>query len=205
MHWKALLTTISISSIILSACGTDNGTALNPNPNTNQDTAHLRTVSDKKQNVNQSIREEQNRRITNGNGNNQNRDITARNIANNTADNDNGNATNNQMDIADQAAEKITQMREVDRANVIVTNHNAYVAAKLAANADKTLTNDVERKISDLVKSSNRNIEHVYISVNPDFYKRTTSYAEDIRNGQPVEGLFDEFSVLVRRVFPSKK
>jgi len=204
MNWKSLLTTISLSSLVLCACGTDDDTAMNNTREMNQDSANLRTVSDNQNNQNQ------NRRITTSNvNNNQNRDITARNIANNTADNDqNGHTMNNgqnRMEVADRAAEKIAQMREVDRANVIVTNDNAYVAAKLTDNANNGLTSDVEKKISDMVKAAYPEIKHVYVSVNPDFYKRTTSYAEDIRNGRPVAGFFDEFSQLVRRVFPTER
>ncbi|KAA9025746.1 YhcN/YlaJ family sporulation lipoprotein [Niallia endozanthoxylica] len=204
MNWKSLLTTISLSSLILCACGTDDDTAMNNTGEINQDAANLRTVSDNQTNENQT------RRTTINNvNNNQNRDITARNIANNTADNDqNGNMVNNRnnhIEVADRAAEKIAQMREVDRANVIVTDNNAYVAAKLADNADNGLTSYVEKRISDMVKAAYPEIEHVYVSVNPDFYKRTTSYAEDIRNGRPVAGFFDEFSELVRRVFPTER
>ena len=91
----------------------------------------------------------------------------------------------NRITVADNAAKKIVAMREVDQANVLVTDNNAYVAAKLEGNAGNELARDVEKKISDIVKSTDRNIDHVYVSVNPDFYARTTSYANDIRNGHP--------------------
>ena len=76
----------------------------------------------------------------------------------------------------------------MDQANVLVTDNNAYVAAKLEVNAGNKLERNVEKKISDIVKSTDRNIDNVYVSVNPDFYTRTTSYANDIRNGHPVAG-----------------
>ena len=107
--------------------------------------------------------------------------------------------------MADKAAEKIVSMREVDQANVIVTDNNAYVAAKLANHNGNRLEKDIENKISDVVKSTDQNIDHVYVSVNPDFYERTTSYANDIRNGRPVAGFFDEFNTLVRRIFPTER
>ena len=95
-------------------------------------------------------------------------------------------------------------MREVDQANVIVTDNNAYVAAKLANHNGNRLEKDIENKISDVVKSTDQNIDNVYVSVNPDFYERTTSYANDIRNGRPIAGFFDEFNTLVRRIFRLK-
>jgi Sporulation lipoprotein YhcN/YlaJ (Spore_YhcN_YlaJ) len=57
----------------------------------------------------------------------------------------------------------------------------------------------------DVVKSTDQNIDNVYVSVNLDFYERTTSYANDIRNGRPIAGFFDEFNTLVRRIFPTQR
>lgn len=119
------------------------------------------------------------------------------NIFNNNNRNDSRN-----MRVADRAADKITALKEVDHANVIVTGNNAYVAAKLANNR-KDISRDIERKIADQVKKSDKDINDVYVSVNPDFYDRMTGYSTDIRNGKPIEGFFDEFTNTVRRVFPT--
>jgi spore cortex protein len=115
------------------------------------------------------------------------------------------NQNDNRIAVADNAAKKIVALREVDQANVLVTDNNAYVAAKLEVNAGNKLERNVEKKISDLVKSTDRNIDNVYVSVNPDFYTRTTSYANDIRNGYPVAGFFDEFNTLIQRTFPTRR
>ena len=109
------------------------------------------------------------------------------------------------MQVADKAADRVADLKEVDRANVIVTDNNAYVAAKLANNVGDKLTNKIEKKISNRVKSVDRDIDNVYVSVNPDFYNRMTGYSSDIRAGKPVSGFFDEFSRSVRRAFPDLK
>jgi spore cortex protein len=109
------------------------------------------------------------------------------------------------MRVADEAADKVTDLPEVDSANVIVTENNAYVAAKLSGSAHNNLTSNVEHKISKAVKSTDRDIDNVYVSVNPDFYKQMNDYAGDIRSGRPVSGFFKEFSDAVRRVFPDLK
>ncbi|EIJ82817.1 hypothetical protein MGA3_06300 [Bacillus methanolicus MGA3] len=134
----------------------------------------------------------------------QNRDI----IRN---DRDGNNAP--RMVVADRAAERIAAMPEVDQANVIVTDNNAYVAAKLnddhnranTKNGNYGLTADIERKISDHVKAVDRDIDNVYVSVNPDFYDRMRNYADDIRAGKPIQGFFEEFTEAVRRVFPNQR
>ncbi|MFO1443773.1 YhcN/YlaJ family sporulation lipoprotein [Bacillus sp. Bva_UNVM-123] len=121
------------------------------------------------------------------------------NIGNNLSNNTH-NATS-RMRVADRAADKIASMPEVDSANVIVTDNNAYVGARLANG--KNLSRNLERKIADQVKSADRDINDVYISVNPDFYDRVTNYSNDIRNGKPIEGFFDEFTNTIKRVFPT--
>lgn len=207
MKWRALLTVSFLLSLLLSGCGTENNstddTALQ-----SQDDYELRSV---RYNTNDSIGLNTNAYDTANNDNNYNA-ATNRDVDDNARANQddrtnnirNVNNNENRMDVADKAADKIVEMREVDQANVIVTNNNAYVAAKLTDNASNKLSKNVEKKISDLVKSTNRDIDHVYVSVNPDFYNRTTSYVNDIRDGRPIEGFFDEFSTLVRRVFPTE-
>ncbi|WP_310170587.1 YhcN/YlaJ family sporulation lipoprotein [Neobacillus niacini] len=120
-------------------------------------------------------------------------------------DNDivNDNDNRNRMRVADKAADRIADLKEVDTANVIASDDNAYVAVKLSGN-DK-LTNGLEDKISDKVKSVDRDIDNVYISANPDFFGQMNQWAGDIRNGRPVTGFFKEFSDAVRRVFPDLK
>ncbi|NHM29403.1 YhcN/YlaJ family sporulation lipoprotein [Neobacillus terrae] len=106
----------------------------------------------------------------------------------------------NKAKVADRAAEKITGMKEVDRAVVIVTNNNAFTAVQLADN--KHLSNSLEERISKKIKSTDKDIGRVYVSANPDFYEHMTDYGDDLRNGRPVKGFYDEFSQMVRRIFP---
>lgn len=116
----------------------------------------------------------------------------------------NVNVTDNRtakMRVADKVADRLVSMREIDHANVIVTDNNAYIGARLTNG--RNLSRTLERKISNEVKSVDRDIDNVYVSANPDFYDRMTNYSNDIRNGRPVEGFFDEFTQTIRRVFPN--
>ncbi|MEH7416838.1 YhcN/YlaJ family sporulation lipoprotein [Neobacillus drentensis] len=126
---------------------------------------------------------------------------------NNITDNRNNIADDNRskMRVADDAAKKVADLSEVDTANVIVTENNAYVAVKLSPTSRNKGTNHIEHKISQKVKSTDRDINHVYVSENPDFYDRMNTYASDIRDGRPVSGFFNEFTETIRRVFPKAK
>lgn len=207
MKRKVFLTSLVMGALLLGACGNDNDTALR-----NDDNAELRGVTynnpDNFKGANNypdrfradnnfNVENQENRLNVNRTTNEKNRQ------PNNTYNTQNNNE--NRMRVADRAAAKIAEIREVDRANVIVTDDNAYVAVNLEDNTNKRISKEVERKITDLVKSTDRDIDNVYISLNPDFYNRTTTYANDIRAGRPIEGFFDEFGELVRRVFPTKR
>jgi YhcN/YlaJ family sporulation lipoprotein len=129
------------------------------------------------------------------------------NVNNNIAD-DNGNDNNNrnednQMKVADDAAEKVNEVEGVENATVIVTENNAFVAVALEGNKQGNITDDVKNKISDKVKSTDESIDNVYVSANPDFYDRMRDYGDRINKGEPIAGLFDEFGETVRRVFPT--
>ena len=210
MNWKTLMVSATLSSLLLSACGTGHNTA-NETAMRNQDHNNLKNVNYNPNNYsgthyNNTADHNANYNVTHNVDrtglNNTNRNYDHNNVNRNVT---NVNYNNNRMAVADKAAEKIVSMHEVDQANVIVTNHNAYVAAKLTNNTGDRLDKKVEDKIADVVKSTDPNIHHVYVSVNPDFYTRTTTYANDIRNGRPVAGFFDEFNTLVRQVFPTAR
>ncbi|WP_054976402.1 YhcN/YlaJ family sporulation lipoprotein [Paenibacillus sp. A3] len=109
---------------------------------------------------------------------------------------------NRQIDIADAAAGKIvSEVPEVQTANVLVTDRAAYVASVLKNN--QTLTQDVENRIAEKVRATDANIQSVYVSVNPDFVGRVNTYIGDVRAGRPVAGFVQGFADLVRRVFPT--
>jgi YhcN/YlaJ family sporulation lipoprotein len=133
---------------------------------------------------------------------NDNRDITDdRNNKNNL----NINNRNQRLEVADEAAERISKLEEVETSNVIVTNRIAYVAVELRDGAKGEVTNKLEEKIADQVRATDSDIQNVYVSTNPDFVKRMTDYTDRINQGDPIEGFFEEFNEMVRRVFPNPR
>lgn len=134
-----------------------------------------------------------------------------------TNDNQNDDLNHNgesRMDLADEAADKVKELDEVDAATVIVTDRNAYVAVVMnndddttaddnaGDNTDDEISKDLEDKIADKVREADNNIENVYVSLNPDFVERMNDYGNRINEGEPIEGFFEEFGEAVRNVFP---
>ncbi|WP_138420621.1 YhcN/YlaJ family sporulation lipoprotein [Aquibacillus sediminis] len=145
-----------------------------------------------------------------------NNEFNNRNLANN--DNNDRDNDQNRFEVADQAADRIAnKVNEVEEAYVLTTDNNAYVAVEL--DRDNNTDNDqrrngnngdnvsekVEQQISRVVQSVDNDIDNVYVSTNPDFVNLTNRYVDDMNNGEPVEGFFEEFGEMIQRVFPTAR
>ncbi|WP_010093786.1 YhcN/YlaJ family sporulation lipoprotein [Ornithinibacillus scapharcae] len=138
-----------------------------------------------------------------------------RNVKNNNAANNNGNDGNgngektNQYDVAEEAADLIEKrVKGIDNVYVFTTDNNAYVAAEVDNKQDgqtSELTDEVKEQISKVVKSVDHDIDNVYVSTNPDFMDLADNYANDLENGEPIEGFFEEMGNMIERVFPENK
>lgn len=109
----------------------------------------------------------------------------------------------NRIDIAKEAAAKITEIESVKQANVLVTKRKAYVAALLKN--EQQLTRDIEDQIANKVRATDPNIQNVYVSTSPELADRFNTYVLDVQQGRPVAGFVEQFKEIVARVFPSAK
>ncbi|MBM7647381.1 YhcN/YlaJ family sporulation lipoprotein [Bacillus ectoiniformans] len=130
-----------------------------------------------------------------------------RDVNDGNMDMDQNDVTRNEtrMEVADDAAKEVVDLKEVKEANVIVTENNAYVSADLTDNYEGEMTKEIEKKISRAVKSADNDIDNVYVSTDPDFMNRMTGYGDRIQRGEPVDGFYDEFTETTRRVFPNAR
>ena len=123
-------------------------------------------------------------------------------VQNNNVDNNNNQT---RLEVADKAADRIAKLNEVDTANVIVTNRNAYVAVVLKNEANGEVTDRLKKKISDQVKVTDKDIRNVYVSSDPDFVNRMEGYGNRINEGSTRNGLFEDFTETVKKVFPNNR
>nr|WP_238482731.1 YhcN/YlaJ family sporulation lipoprotein [Lederbergia galactosidilytica] len=127
-------------------------------------------------------------------------------VRNDTRDHVGDNDNNDRhVDVADDIADQVSKLKEVDRAYVLTTGKNAYVAVKLTNDQNDKLSNDVKNKIADKARKADRNLDNVFVSENPDFFGQMRGYRDELNNGNPVSGFFDQFSDTVERVFPSSR
>lgn len=73
------------------------------------------------------------------------------------------------------------------------------------AENNRDVTDKVKKQIKDIVKSTDKNIDNVYVSTSPDFFDLSDEFANEVRNGKPVEGFFDQIGNMIERVFPQNK
>ncbi|KMK97374.1 YhcN/YlaJ family sporulation lipoprotein [Rossellomorea marisflavi] len=136
----------------------------------------------------------------NDNLQNVNYDNQAERDYNNNQMND-GMMNDGNYSISEEAANKVANLDNVKSSYVMATDHNAYVAAVLD---NGKLSKDLEDKITKQVKETNGSIHNVYISTNPAFVDRMKDYSGKVKNGQPIEGLGEEISGMIRSVFPNR-
>ncbi|MDQ0159902.1 YhcN/YlaJ family sporulation lipoprotein [Alkalibacillus salilacus] len=115
----------------------------------------------------------------------------------------NQNNDQNRFDVAEEAAEEVTrQVDEVDRAYVMTGDNNAYVAVVMNNNNREEISDEVKKKVSEVVQSEKSDLDNVYVSANADFFDTINDYVERAGEGDPVEGFFEEFNSMLDRIFP---
>jgi spore cortex protein len=108
----------------------------------------------------------------------------------------------NRFDIAQASADRIVRLNGVKGANVLVTNHNAYVAAVVNTPTHQ-ITKALEDRMAHEVRATDPTIKNVYVSTNPQFVNRVKQYVDDVKHGRPVSGFFNELSQMIQRIFPT--
>ncbi len=191
--------------VVLAACGTNKDTTKNDaddnraTENDGVNTTETERDRDRDQDGNQ-----------NGDQNNANNDAVDNGIDHNGE---------SRLDLAEDAADEVAELDEVDYATVILSNRNAYVAVVMDndhkndndqrdtddTNREDELPKELEDKISDKVREVKTDVENVYVSLNPDFVERMKGYGTRIQEGEPIEGFFEEFGEAVRNVFPDAR
>ena len=106
-----------------------------------------------------------------------------------------------QLRVAKDAEAKVEKLRNVKQATVIVTNRQAYAAVTLET--EQEIRNELENEIAAQVKSTDKTIQQVFISSDPDFADKMKGYREEIQEGRPVRDLLEEFNHMVHGVFPA--
>lgn len=115
------------------------------------------------------------------------RNVNDRNVTNRTVNEGDSNLRRQDNHIANR---KNTPSDEVDKKRDVESYE---------------VTDDVKNKIADIVQDVDNNIDNVYVSTSPDFFNLANNYVNDMNNGKPVRGFFDQIGNTIERIFPQNK
>jgi hypothetical protein len=62
---------------------------------------------------------------------------------------------------------------------------------------------ELKNRVAAVVRQTDPSIREVRVTTNPDIYTRFYRYAEDLRAGRPVSGIFRQFEETVSRLWPT--
>lgn len=110
---------------------------------------------------------------------------------------------NSHLEMDQKIADKLAARPDVQSAYVVRSDRNAYVAIMSEGRGDQELSSKLKGEIADEVKAQSPATDHVYVSSNPEWSDRMRGYAEQVRQGHPIQGLLTEFNAIVNRIFPT--
>ncbi|WP_462410866.1 YhcN/YlaJ family sporulation lipoprotein [Neobacillus sp. Marseille-QA0830] len=86
--------------------------------------------------------------------------------------------------------------------NTTGTNHlNNNNGTGTGANTYSEVSNKLEQRIADRVRSADKSIHKVYVSYDTNFYNQMGDFTNRLNNGRNANGLLDDFGDAVRRFF----
>jgi YhcN/YlaJ family sporulation lipoprotein len=106
---------------------------------------------------------------------------------------------------AQAIAAEITQLGDVDRAQVVLMNRSAWVGIRLKGQAEGDLTDEKKTEAANLVKREDSSIETVYVTSNADIVDRIESIGKEVADGKPVSGFAAELEEIGNRITPSAR
>src|SRR5690625_172590 len=121
---------------------------------------------------------------------------------NNTATDRRNNSTS--MNIRN-SNDRSVKNRTVNQVNANNRGQDNHITNRRGNTDGEELTNEVKNQITDIVQSVDNNIDNVYVSTSPDFFDLTNNYVDDMNNGRPVRGFFDQIGNTIERIFPQNK
>ncbi|KAB3538603.1 YhcN/YlaJ family sporulation lipoprotein [Alkaliphilus pronyensis] len=103
---------------------------------------------------------------------------------------------------ADRIVNEVVKLEEVRSATVVITENTALVGVNLTEETMGEMNSEMKKKIEDVVKRTDREIDEVSVSADPDIIERIENIASETARGRPLSGFGREIEELVRRMTP---
>lgn len=115
-----------------------------------------------------------------------------------------GNTGNTNTTQSEEIARAVEQIQGVDRATVVVTGNTAYCGISMDRNARNANERDIKRDVAQMVRTTGKDINTVYVSTEAGFMDRLRNVGNGLRNGRPVDAFTTELNEMVQRLTPNR-
>lgn len=110
---------------------------------------------------------------------------------------------NNQyMNRARRIADKVANLKEVESATCVISGSTAIIGVQFDDQYKGEMTDEIKKKIDQLVKRTDTRINRVAVTADPDLVSRIEDIFEDIGQGKPLSGFVKEINELLNRIQP---
>lgn len=104
---------------------------------------------------------------------------------------------------AEKIVNEVVRLKEVEGCTVVISDNTALVGIDLPGDVEGKLTTDVKKKVEDVVKRTDSEIDRVAISADPDIFDKIEGIAKEAGRGRPLSGFAEEIEDLIRRIIPN--
>jgi len=127
------------------------------------------------------------------------------NMDRNNNNNQNNNRNNNTAvrNMETKIANEVEKVPGVENATVLINNNTAYIGIDLDEAIEDRQITVIKDRIVSKVKDMEARITTVYVSADTDVVGRLKGYAQKVRDGNPISGMFEEIEDMFRRTVPS--
>ncbi len=102
---------------------------------------------------------------------------------------------------ANKIAKRVTNLKEVASASVIINGKTAVVGIESKdRNMDGNISSDMRKRVEAAVKSVDKDIDKVSISMDPDIYSRLKTMSTNMERGNAASNFSVEIKDIMRRI-----
>lgn len=114
----------------------------------------------------------------------------------------NQGTTNDLHQRAQKIASAVKTVDGVKDATVVITEKRALVGVNIGNNVEGNLTDKIKSSVEAKVKATDKEIETVAVSADPDLFSRISKVGQGIQAGKPLSEFGNEIKEIFNRVVP---
>lgn len=104
--------------------------------------------------------------------------------------------------VADRVKRQAPEVRDV---SIVFADRIAYAAVSLKEDVSEGRARDIERLVSEAIMDEENTVDRVYISMDPETFRRLEGIAKGIEDGRPLTGFLNEIEELFTRIAPTTR